>query len=134
MASVLLKLEIKLAGKSGNLNDFMSTIEAAPKPKKGILRAQAYVQSEDEFISVCTSTNRQLLGWIRSTHPKSVYAMAEALGKDVSNLTKVLRALSRFSLVRLEEGQTARKTLMAFVDWDQLEVRFPAAALVKKVG
>lgn len=126
MPSVLLKLEIRLAGKSGNLNDFMSALKAAPKPEKGILQAQAYVQNEDEFNSVYTSTNRQLLAWIRDNNPESVYAMAKALEKDVSNLTKTLRALSKFSLVRLEEGQAARKTLKAFVVWDRLEVLFPA--------
>jgi predicted transcriptional regulator len=134
MASVLLKLEIKLAGKSGNLGSFMAALETAPKPKKGEIFAQAFVNSEDEFNSVYTSTNRELLAWIRANEPESVYEMAKDLGKDASNLTKTLRALAKFSLVRLEEGNAARKTLRPFVDWEQLEVRFPAPELKRKAG
>lgn len=134
MASLLLKLEIKLAGKAGNLDSFMAVVDAGPKSKKGEIFAQAFVKSEDEFNSVYTSTNRELLAWIRSNEPESVYKMAKELGKDASNLTKILRALAKFSLVRLEEGNAARKTLRPFVDWEQLEVRFPAPHLGRKAG
>lgn len=134
MASVLLKLEIKRAGKSGNLDSFMSSLKSAPKTKKGEISAQAYVKSEDEFNSVYTSTNREILNWIRVHTPESVYEMAKELGKEASNLTKTLRALAKFSLVRLEEGNAARKTLRPFVDWEQLEVRFPSTELKRKAG
>jgi predicted transcriptional regulator len=134
MASVLLKLEIKRAGKSGNLNAFLAALETTPRPKKGEIFAQVFVSNEDEFNSVYTSTNRELLNWIRSNEPESVYELAKALGKDASNLTKTLRALARFSLVRLEEGQAARKTLRPFVDWDVLEVRFPTPETKRKAG
>lgn len=134
MASVLLKLEIKRAGKTGNLRSFMAELNNLPKPKKGEICAQVFTTSEDEFNSVYTSTNRELINWIRIHKPESVYEMAKSLGKDASNLTKTLRALAKFSLVRLEEGHAARKTLRAVVEWDQLEVRFPAPFINKKAG
>jgi len=134
MASILLKLEIKLAGKKGTLDSFMKSVEGSPKPKRGIIQAEAYVASEDEFNSVYTANNRSLIDWIRKNNSESVYAMAKAVEKDVSNLTKTLRALAKFSLVRLEEGETARKTLRAFVDWNQLEVRFPPSNIAKVSG
>ena len=128
MASILLKLEIKIAGNKGTLDSFMKSLdlrEGNPKITKGVIHAEAYVASEDEFNSVYTAHNRTLLNWVRENRPESVYAMAKALNKDVSNLSKVLRSLAKFSLVRLEEGESARRTLSAFVDWDQLEVKFP---------
>jgi hypothetical protein len=134
MATVLLKLEIKRAGKRGDLDSFLKSLRPPAKVRRGILHAEAYVLDEREFESVYTATNRGLLDWIRENRPESVLAMAKSLGKDASNLTKTLRALAGFSLVRLEEGATVRRTLRPFVDWDQLEVRYPVSTRRRASG
>jgi len=127
MTNVLLKLEIRIAGKSGDLESFLSNVESSPKPEANEFCSQVFVNNEDEFTSVYTSPNRELLAWIRSNQPKSVSEMAKNLGRTELDLSQTLRTLAKFSLVRLEEGNTASRTLRPFVDWEQLEVRFPEA-------
>lgn len=133
MESVLLKLEIKIAGKRGKLGDFLKSLGSnqAKRRHPSTIYATAFVSDENEFIKIYTAANRELIDWIRTHKPESVYIMAKALKKDISNLSKTLRALARFSLVRLEEGHSVRRTLTPYVDWDRLEVLFPPRAKKK---
>jgi len=135
MESVLLKLEIKLAGNKGKLDDFLKDVGARSSTRntsQKILHATAFVIDDSEFSKIYTPTNKELINWIRANKPESVYEMAKALKKDLSNLSKTLRALAQFSLIRLEEGHSVRRTLTPFVDWEQLEVRFPTAKSTKR--
>ena len=128
MDDTLLKLEIKISGAKGQRADLLKSVAAKAASKSSprkVIEATAFVKDDAEFLKVYTTTNKKLIDWIRIHKPDSVYLMAKALKKDISNLSKTLRALAQFALVRLEEGQSARRTLTPFVDWSQLEVRFP---------
>ncbi len=129
MESILLRLEIRISGKHGKLNDFLSSVGSQPHNKKSaqkMIHAIAFVKDDVEFSRIYTPDNRDLINWIRKNRPESLYAMAKSLKKDLSNLSKTLRSLAQFSLVRLEEGHSVRRTLTPVVDWNQLEVLFPA--------
>ena len=135
MESILLKLEIKLSGNKGKLEDFLKDVGVKSSPKnvsKKVIHATAFVKDDSEFSKIYTPTNKGLINWIRAHKPESVYEMAKELNKDLSNLSKILRTLAQFSLVRLEEGHSVRRTLTPFVNWDQLEVRFPTARGTKR--
>ena len=135
MESILLKLEIRLSGSKGKLEDFLKVVGAKPISKNnaiGVIHATAFVKDDSEFSRIYTATNKELINWIRIHKPESVYEAAKALKKDLSNLSKTLRSLAQFSLVRLEEGNSSRRALTPFVDWDQLEVRFPVSQGTKR--
>lgn len=126
MAPILLKLELKrprTAG-TGTIDDFMRNLKLDESAHPNTIDAMTIVEDDSRFVRIFTPTNRALIDWIRENKPESIYAMAKALKKDLSNLSKVLEELSFFCLVRIERGATVRYVHRPRVDWDILEVRF----------
>ena len=61
MESVLLKLEIKLAGQRGKLEDFLKSAEAKSSSQKSaqkVIHAMAFVKDDSEFSKIYTPMNK----------------------------------------------------------------------------
>jgi predicted transcriptional regulator len=85
-----------------------------------------WFSSVESFAKVLSEKNRALLALIAEKHPASIDALAAASGRAKSNLSRTLRTMERYGLVRLEKGQ-GRK-LRPVVTFGRVELRLKVAA------
>jgi predicted transcriptional regulator len=76
---------------------------------KGKLKPKAsdpkvWFTSPESFAKVLSNRNRALLGVIADTRPTSLHALAEKTGRTPGNLSRTLRTMERYGLVRLHRG------------------------------
>lgn len=76
---------------------------------RGQRRVQAgepkvWFASVDSFAKVLSDNNRRLLALIAETKPASMAELAERTGRARSNLSRTLKTMERYGLVRLEKG------------------------------
>lgn len=82
--------------------------------------------SVESFAKVLSEKNRALLALIVERRPESIDALATESGRAKSNLSRTLRTMERYGLVRLEKGD-GRK-LRPVVTFGQVELRLKVAA------
>src|SRR5437870_3359234 len=82
--------------------------------------------SLESFAKVLSEKNRALLALIAERRPDSIDALAVASGRAKSNLSRTLRTMERYGLVRLEKGE-GRK-LRPVVTFGRVELRLKVAA------
>jgi predicted transcriptional regulator len=85
-----------------------------------------WFSSVESFAKVLSEKNRALLALIAEKRPDSIDALAAASGRAKSNLSRTLRTMERYGLVRLEKGQ-GRK-LRPVVTFGRVELRLKVAA------
>lgn len=88
--------------------------------KPGPDEPKVWFQSLDVLAKVLSPANRDLLRLISQTHPQSIDELAEITGRAISNLSRTLRTMERYQLVRLEPGP--RRRLAPRVDYDGVEL------------
>jgi predicted transcriptional regulator len=71
---------------------------AAGEPK-------VWFSSIESFAKVLSERNRELLGVIAETKPQSLNELAVATGRAKSNLSRTLKTMERYGLVRFEKGK-----------------------------
>jgi len=85
-----------------------------------------WFSSVESFAKVLSEKNRALLALIAEKRPTSIDALATRSGRAKSNLSRTLRTMERYGLVRLEKGQ-GRK-LRPVVTFGRVELRLKVAA------
>jgi predicted transcriptional regulator len=85
-----------------------------------------WFSSVESFAKVLSERNRDLLALIAARRPASIDALAAASGRAKSNLSRTLRTMERYGLVRLEKG--ARRRLKPVVTFADLELTLKVAA------
>ncbi len=60
------------------------------------------------FASVLSDENRALLRIIHDSQPESIADLEQMTGRKASNLSRTLRTMANYGLVRLEEGAQGR--------------------------
>jgi predicted transcriptional regulator len=65
---------------------------------------KVWFQSIETMSQILSDKNRALLALIATTQPQSLSALAEQTGRAKSNLSRTLRTMERYGLVRFEEG------------------------------
>jgi predicted transcriptional regulator len=66
---------------------------------------KVWFSSIDSFAKVLSERNRELLRVIAETKPQSLNELAEATGRAKSNLSRTLKTMERYGLVRFEKGK-----------------------------
>jgi predicted transcriptional regulator len=74
--------------------------ELRPKPGD----PKVWFTSPESFAKVLSNRNRALLAQIAETHPSSLHELAAATGRTPGNLSRTLRTMERYGLVRLHKG------------------------------
>jgi predicted transcriptional regulator len=82
--------------------------------------------SLESFAKVLSEKNQSLLVLIATRRPDSIDALAAASGRAKSNLSRTLRTMEQYGLVRLEKGE-GRK-LRPVVTFGRVELRLKVAA------
>jgi predicted transcriptional regulator len=85
-----------------------------------------WFSSVESFAKVLSEKNRALLSLIADKRPNSIDALAAASGRAKSNLSRTLRTMERYGLVRLEKGK-GRK-LRPVVTFGRVELSLKVAA------
>lgn len=89
---------------------------AAREPK-------VWFTSTESFAKVLSAGNRELLRIIAERAPGSLDELARATGRAKSNLSRTLRTMEGYGLVRLERGERGR--IKARVMHDRVELDLP---------
>ncbi|MFC4297939.1 helix-turn-helix domain-containing protein [Castellaniella hirudinis] len=72
------------------------------KPEPG--EPKVWFQSIESLSQVLSDKNRALLALIADTKPQSLNELALKTGRAKSNLSRTLRTLERYGLIRFEQG------------------------------
>ena len=83
---------------------------------------KVWFTSTESFAKVLSAGNRELLRVIGEKAPRSLDELARLTGKAKSNLSRTLRTMEGYGLVRLERGQGGRITPKVIHDWVQLDL------------
>jgi len=73
------------------------------KPSKD--EPKVWFQSIESFAKVLSDRNRELLATIATTHPRSVLELSATTGRAPSNLSRTLKTMERYGIVRFEPGE-----------------------------
>lgn len=74
--------------------------ELKPRPND----PKVWFTSPESFARVLSNRNRALLGVIAESRPASLHELAARTGRTPGNLSRTLRTMERYGLVRLNRG------------------------------
>lgn len=74
--------------------------ELAPRPGE----PKVWFTSPESFAKLLSNRNRALLAQIADTRPASLLELAAQTGRSPGNLSRTLRTMERYGLVRLHKG------------------------------
>jgi predicted transcriptional regulator len=83
---------------------------------------KVWFTSTESFAKVLSAGNRELLRVIAEKAPGSLDELARITGKAKSNLSRTLRAMESYGLVRLERGERGRITPKVMHDRVELDL------------
>ena len=90
---------------------------------------KVWFTSTESFARVLSAGNRELLRVIVDQAPGSLDELARITGKAKSNLSRTLRTMEGYGLVRLERGHHGR--IAPKVMHDRVELELPVTASLK---
>lgn len=69
---------------------------------------KVWFTSPESFARVLSNRNRALLAQIAETHPSSLHELAASTGRTPGNLSRTLKTMERYGLVRLHKGERGK--------------------------
>ena len=84
---------------------------------------KVWFTSAESFARVLSNRNRALLQIIAESAPNSLTQLAELTGRKKSNLSRTVRTMERYGLVRLRKGP--RGVLTPRVDYERISLVLP---------
>jgi predicted transcriptional regulator len=84
---------------------------------------RVWFPSTESFAKVLSAGNRELLRVIAEESPGSLEELAQLTGRKKSNLSRTLKTMANYGLVRLERGERGR--IAAKVVHDRIELELP---------
>ena len=84
---------------------------------------KVWFTSTESFAKVLSARNRELLRIIAEKAPGSLDKLAQITGRAKSNLSRTLRTMEGYGLVRLERGERGR--IRPRVSHDRVELELP---------
>jgi predicted transcriptional regulator len=84
---------------------------------------RVWFTSTESFAKVLSARNRELLRAIAEKGPGSLDELAQITGRAKSNLSRTLKTMEGYGLVRLERGERGR--IMPKVAHDRVELYLP---------
>jgi predicted transcriptional regulator len=83
---------------------------------------KVWFTSTESFSKVLSARNRELLRVIADRAPHSLEKLAEITGRAKSNLSRTLRTMEQYGLVRLDRDERGRITPKVIYDRVELDV------------
>ena len=82
--------------------------EITPKPSD----PKVWFTSMRSLAEVLSDENRAMLEVIRQTNPNSISELAQLTGRKQGNLSRTLKTMSRYGLVRMEKNQRSLRPVV----------------------
>jgi predicted transcriptional regulator len=117
-------LKVGIAGYEEMKARTMAIARGEHKPGKG--EAKVWFTSMESFAMVLSERNRALLALIATAEPGSIAELAALSGRAKSNLSRTLRTMERYGLVRLNKGD--RGTVVPRVPYTDIVLDVPIGA------
>lgn len=102
----------------------MRIAKGEQKPAAG--DPKVWFTSTESFAKVLSAGNRELLRIIIEQAPGSVEELSQITGRAKSNLSRTLKTMVNYGLVRMEKGQGLK--LVPKVEHDRVELVLPLTA------
>jgi len=96
---------------------------ARGKRRLEAVEPRVWFPSTESFAKVLSAANRELLRLIAEKVPGSLDELAELSGRKKSNLSRTLKTMANYGLVRLERGPRGR--IAAKVLFERIELELP---------
>ena len=107
-----------------DIKDSMKSIQAGNVPKT----TQYEISFEDPKALNKFIKNLPILMVILNQSPKTIYELAKILGRDVSNIRKIVSFFEEMGAVKIEEKKVSGKTVKKpVVFYDKIEFQLKAA-------
>ena len=84
---------------------------------------RVWFPSTESFAKVLSAGNRELLRTIAEKTPGSLDELAALTGRKKSNLSRTLKTMAHYGLVRMERGP--RRRLAPKVAYERIELKLP---------
>ena len=82
--------------------------EITPKPSD----PKVWFTSMRSLAEVLSDENRAMLDVIRQTNPNSISELAQLTGRKQGNLSRTLKTMSRYGLVRMEKNERSLRPVV----------------------
>ena len=76
------------------------------RPKAG--EPKVWFTSPESFAKLLSNRNRALLAQIADTRPSSLHELATTSGRTPGNLSRTLKTMERYGIVRLHKGERGK--------------------------
>ena len=106
----------------------MRIAKGEEKPAPG--DPKVWFTSTESFAKVLSVGNRELLRVIAEKAPASLEELSEITGRAISNLSRTMKTMESYGLIRLEKGQGRR--LAPKVVHDRVELALPLIDRVER--
>ena len=91
---------------------------------------RVWFTSTESFAKVLSAGNRELLRIISEAAPSSIEDLAQLTGRAKSNLSRTLKTMVGYGIIRLEPGERGR--LAPKVTYDRVQLDLAIAATPKR--
>jgi predicted transcriptional regulator len=116
-------LKVRIASYEDMKERTLAIAKGELKPKAG--EPKIWFTSPESFAKLLSNRNRALLGVIAETRPESIHA--SATGRTPGNLSRTLRTMERYGLVRLHKS--ARGTVRPEVPYRDVQLEMSLSSL-----
>jgi len=117
----VIPLQIRIKPLKEVLDDFEATYEAVRQGREVTPRRILSFENVEEFRAFFTERRLELLRTIRRRNPRSVYALAHMLGRDLKSVRTDLALLARLGVVRFSRARRGtRYRKIPHVDFDRV--------------
>jgi predicted transcriptional regulator len=99
------------------------TLAVARGARVGPDEPKVWFTSTESFAKVLSAGNRELLRIIAETTPASLDELVQVTGRAKSNLSRTLKTMAGYGLIRLERGERGR--VAPKVNYDRVELDLP---------
>ena len=117
-------LKVGIAGYDQMKARTMAVARGEHKPPRA--EPKVWFTSMESFARVLSDRNRALLHLIAQSEPSSIAELAALSGRAKSNLSRTLKTLERYGLVRLNKGERGR--IIPRVPYTDVVLDVPIAA------
>ena len=94
--------------------------------KSGRNEPRVWFPSAESFAKVLSDRNRGLLDTIAKARPQSLAELEALTGRRKSNLSRTLKTMERYGLVRLDKGKRGR--IVPHVPYSEISLVMPLKA------
>jgi predicted transcriptional regulator len=98
--------------------------------KRGSDDPKVWFTSAEAFARVLSDRNRGVLQIIAESAPQSLAQLAELTGRQKSNLSRTLKTMARYGLVKLDRGP--RGSVVPRVSYERISLVLPVSRTAQK--